>query len=249
MRKRKLFAFLTIISLILPLAGCFNKIHELTEEEETRVVRYMADAVLEHDVNYQARLLSEEEKQKALEEEARKEEELKKIVEQEKVEKEEKKAENTPDEVSTSYASKTYAVEDIDEYLGLENISFDFIDAEIAAQYPNNNSDVVVFKSPNTNNNLLLVKFHVNNHNDSDTEVVLYDKKVKYKAYINDDIKASNVEKIIVGKTLDEFNENIKAGEYVEADLVFEIPKDITVETLELGIRASGSDNIRIKLK
>ena len=67
--KKKYLLFLSTV-LLLPLCACLNAIPELSEEDEAKVVRYMADVVLAHDQNYQARLLDEEEKQKALEEEA-----------------------------------------------------------------------------------------------------------------------------------------------------------------------------------
>ncbi len=248
MNKRKLFAFLTVISLILPLAGCFNKIPELTEEEETKVVRYMADAVLEHDVNYQARLLSEEEKQKALEEEARKEEELKKIVEQEKVEKEEKKAENTPDEVTTSYASKSYEVDYINDYLGLDNIEFELVSEETSPKYPISSGDLGFAFTASDNNKLLVLKFRITNVSSDSAELNLSQKNVKYKAYINDDIKASSVMVPLDG-VLNVFHETIESGTSKEGDLIFEIPGDVSVESIILSVSASGSDTVRIKIK
>ncbi len=245
--KKKYFLIICT-ALFLPLCACFNAIPELSEEDEAKVVRYMADAVLEHDKNYQARLLDEEEKQKALEEEAIKAEKLKKIEEEEVRLKEEKAQKNTPDDVSTSYAVKSYGPDEINDYLGIDGVEFVFAGEEVVSKYPQNDSNLGFAFTASDQNKLMIVKFNICNDSVDKAYVDLATVNPKFKAIINDSTKIS-ASKVPLDDVLNFFEGSIDPGNVNQVVLIYEIPEDTLIETLDLSLSAFGKDAIKISLK
>ncbi|MCR4929987.1 MAG: DUF4352 domain-containing protein [Lachnospiraceae bacterium] len=246
MKKKYLLILSTV--LLLPLCACLNAIPELSEEDEAKVVRYMADVVLAHDQNYQARLLNEEEKQKALEEEAFKAEQLKKIEEEEVKLKEEKAQNNTPDNVSTSFASKSYSPDEINDYLGIDGVEFEFSGEEVVNKYPQNDTSVGFAFTASDQNKLMVVKFNIRNVSADKAYVDLATVNPKFRALINDSVKV-NASKVPLDDVLNFFEGTIEAGDVKQVVLIYEIPEDTSIETLDLSLSAFGKDSIKINLQ
>lgn len=245
---KKKYLLIACTALFLPLCACFNAIPELSEEDEIKVVRYMADAVLAHDKNYQARLLDEEEKQKALEEEAFKAAQLKKIEEEEVKLKEEKAKNNTPDNVSTSIATKSYSPDEINDYLGIEGVEFEFAGEEVVNKYPQNDTSIGFAFTASDQNKLMIVKFNIKNVSTDKAYVDLATVNPKFKATINDSVKV-NASKVPLDDVLNFYEGNIDAGGVNQVVLIYEIPEDTSIETLDLSLSAFGKDAIKINVK
>ncbi len=246
MNRKIIYSLICFVSLGL-LAGCYNAIPEMTEEEEIKVVRYMADAVLDHDVNYQARLLTEEEKEIALEEEKQKAEKLKEIEEAEKIKKEEEKAENTPDDVPVSEAQKVYTVEKISEYLGTEGISYEFGGYETLDKYPKESENLGFAFTASDGNKLVIVKINVSSEM-GDAYVDFVTSNPRFRAIINNSIKVSP-SKVPLDDVLNFYSGNIAAGEVKQLVLIYEIPEETSIETIDLSLSAFGKDSIKINLQ
>ena len=236
------------ISLVIPLSGCFNAIPEMSEEEEAKVVRYMADAVLAKDVNYQSRLLDEEEKQKALEEEARKAEELEKIKQEEQKKKEEKEAKNSPDDVKTTVAVKTYGVDEINDYLGIDGVEFEFVGEEIVDKYPKSSENLGFAFTASEGNKLMIMKFNICNVSADEAYVDLAAINPKFKVIINDTDKVSS-SKVPLDDVMNFFTDTVSAGEVRQCVLIYELADDVSIDSLDLSISAFGKDAIKINLK
>ena len=245
--KRKSILLLAI-ALFLPLCACFNAIPELNAEDHDKVVRYMADVVLEHDKNYRARLLDEEEKQKALEEEAFKAERLKKIEEEEKKLMEEKAASNSADDITTNYVVKSYGPDEINDYLGIENVEFEFAGEELVNKYPQNGDKVGLAYVSNEGKTLLVVKFDICNVSDENAYVDLFSLSPKFRIVINDNVKATSL-KVPLEDVMNEYQETLDPRSVSLGVLIFEIPDDTVVETLDLKLSGLGKEAIKIKLK
>ncbi|MCR4649097.1 MAG: hypothetical protein K5776_08475 [Lachnospiraceae bacterium] len=246
MKRKIIYSLICFASLGL-FAGCYNAIPEMTEEEEIKVVRYMADAVLEHDVNYQARLLSEEEKAIALEEEKQKAERLKQIEEEEKIKQEEKKAENTPDDVPVSEAQKVYTVDKISEYLGTEDIAYEFGGYETLDKYPKDSDSIGFAFTASDGNKLVIVKINASSVS-GDAYVDFITSNPKFKAIINNNVKVPS-SKVPLDDVLNFYSGTIAAGEVKQLVLIYEIPEDTLIETLDLSLSAFGKDSIKINLQ
>lgn len=245
--KKPLIYIVSLISL-LSLSGCFNAIPEMSEEEETKIVRYMADEVLAHDTNYQARLLSEQEKQEAMIEEAKKKEELKKIEEEEKKKKEEKEKDNTPDKVDTNVVTKAYGVNDMASYLDLDGIEFEYKGDEVDMKYPDDDSDLGFAYAAPKGYKLLILKFNICNVSSSDVNVDLTVKKAKYRVLINSEEKISS-SVVPLDNVMNFFATTISPSGMKEAVLLYEVPEDMSIDSIDLNLSALDKETIKIQLK
>jgi len=247
MKKRLKVIVLTIMPLLL-LTGCFNKIPEMSEEEEKLVVRYMADAVLSKDINYQSKLLNEKQKIEALEEEARKAEELKKIEEREEKERMEKEAENSPDETPTSVAAKSYGVDEIDDYLGLENVEFEYVGEETVDKYPKSSENLGFAFTASEGNKLMILSFNLCNNTEESAYVDLATINPKFRIVINGNVKAT-ASKVPLEDVLNFYQGTIDTGDVFRGVLIYEIPEDTSIDNIDLNLAAFGKDPIKINLK
>lgn len=246
--KNKLLILSSALFIGVTLTGCFNAIPELSDEDEVKVVRYMADAVLAHDTNYQARLLDEKEKEEALLEEAKMAEELKKIEEEEKIEKEKKEEANTPDKTDVSFAAKSYGVDEINDYLGIDGVEFEFAGEEIVDKYPKSSESIGFAFTASDTNKLMIVKMNVSNVSSEDVYVDFVSANPKFRAVINDNTKVSP-SKVPLSDVLNFFSENIEAGGVRQLVLIYEIPEDTSIDKIDLNLSAFGKDAIKINLK
>lgn len=249
MNKRVISTILLSTAFMIPLTGCFNAIPEMTEEEEKMVVRYMSDAVIQNDVSYQSRLLDEEEKEAALLEEARKAEELKKIEEEQKMKEAKKKADedsssSTPEEV----VEKVYSASDMASIMELENVSFDYKGYEIGNVYPMDIEDLGFGYSAHENSSLLVVSFNVTNTSSEDIELDLSKIKAKYRIKINDE-KKYTPDFIPLNTIMTMYKDTISAGSTVTLDLVYEIPDDTDINSLDLYLINGEKENFKIGLE
>lgn len=246
---KKIFAFNLIISIsILPLFGCFNAIPEMSEEEEKMVVRYMADAVLQADVSYQSRLLDEEEKEAALEEEARREEELKKIEEENKIKEEKKKAENTPDSHEVTQIEVTHTDKDIAAFLGLEGVEFTYAGFESAGTYPTDVADLGFGYSAHENTKLLIVSFDLYNVTDNDLDINIAGLKARFRIIVNGEERYTP-DFVPLNTVLTMYSDTLGAGQKQKLDLIYEVPEDLNVNTLDIQITTQSKDQMKFKLQ
>lgn len=224
----------TALFLLIPICGCLNAIPEMSDEDESKIVRYMADSVIRNDVSYEPRLLDEDAKAKALEEEMAKAELLKEIKDKEEISKQETKENNTAANVEVVEEPNVYTMADINDYLGVEGIEFEFVDYELYNSYPLNTDELGFVVSPAENNVLLVLKLNIYNVSGSDLDVDLFNKAV-YKVLINSDKKITSI-KTLFEDDLNTFNFNIKNETGKNAVLIFEIPKDLTIEKLAISV-------------
>lgn len=245
MNKRFILLFSGMISVLL-LASCMNAIPELTEEENTMIVRYMADSVLANDENYTERLLTEDEVNEALLEEQKKAEKLKQIEEEEEKRKAEKEALNTPTDIEVKDIPKEYTDADISEFIGAENVQFKYTGYRFADKLPENDDSLAFVVAPSTSDNTLLVmQFDLYNDSDSDIEFLL-PKDAKMSAVINQKNRISPLLTFMDEDLNCNFEKNIPAGGTYSSILVFEIPKSEEIDSLGLTVSYTGKEKINI---
>ncbi len=247
MRKR-----LTYIILLIPfcflMTSCMNSIPELSEEENVMVVRYMADAVLEHDMYYESRLLTDEQVEKELIEEQKKAEKLKQIEEEEKKRKEEKAEENIPEDIEVAETVKHYFDSDISEYLGLSGLDFSYAGYRFANKLPEDDAQLAFVVAPSTSDNvLMLVEFDITN-NSGDSSILVLPSQSKIKALVNGKKSVSPIITFLDEDLNCNIERIIESGQTVKGFLCYEIPKDENIESLNLSLSVSGKDKITVQL-
>lgn len=245
--KKRLLILLSNLIIVSSLTGCFNAIPELSDEDEDLVVRYMADSVLAADINYSSRLLSDEEVDGALAEESKKAEKLKQIEEEELKNKEEKKKENTPDDIEVEITPSFNRVDDINDYLELEGIEFEYKDYIIADKYPDNNEDFIFSLTSAQGSDLLVLEMNVSNVSGEDKYLDLLSVSEKYRVTINDSIKCSAAFTPLEND-INNFEGELKKEQVVTLVAVFEIPDETTIDKLDLTVSDSNKETVKINL-
>ena len=100
--QKKIILFSLLIGLCFVISSCGSAIPEMTESQEQQITQYMADLLLEYDVNYQQAYLSEQEKAEAITKEAVNREKAEQIRLEEEALLENKREENTPEDGTVS---------------------------------------------------------------------------------------------------------------------------------------------------
>lgn len=246
MKKHCLFIVLNLIPIFM-LTGCLNFIPEMSEEDEAVVVRYMADEVLEHDAKHQDRLLDDEEMTQALKEEQKKTEQLKQIEEKEKQIKEEKEKANQPDEtIPVDTTPKYQGIDDLNDFIGLEGVEFEYKDYFFKNQYPDDSNDFAFALTSQEGNKLLILEINACNVSGNELSLNLFDNNAKYRVIINNDKKSSAVWTPLEND-LNNFEGVLKNEEVKTLVLVYEIPEDVDVSSLSLSV-IYNDDSLKIQL-
>ena len=159
-----------IIGGMLSVCGCGNKIPELTEEQSSLVATYASDLIVQYSPEHDTGLIDIEEEAKRRAEVAEKAAKVQAIVdaqkaveEQERLEAEEK-LNNTETHDATKQEVVKGTMEDMKQFLGLENITLSYQGYEIATSYPSEDAEEwTPTIDATTGKNLLVVKLGVQN--------------------------------------------------------------------------------------
>lgn len=248
MKRFNILVILSLFSLVLNLTACVNYIPAMTEEEEKVIVRYMADAVVKNDSSYESTLLDPDEKSAALLDEELKAEELKKIVEEENKAKVEKNEINTPDSLKTEVVQKVFTDADLNDYIDLKDVEFEYAGYEILDKYPNTNDFGVLVYKPE-NGKILVVKMNVCNNSSGPQTIDLTKTDLKIKVIINNDIVVPKINQNLFLESFDNFMEDFAIEEVKESVLLFEIEDDIDINSLDLNVKSKEGQPIKIHLE
>ena len=94
----------------------------------------------------------------------------------------------------------------------------------------------------------MVVKFNIRNVSADKAYVDLATVNPKFRALINDSVKV-NASKVPLDDVLNFFEGTIEAGDVKQVVLIYEIPEDTSIETLDLSLSAFGKDAIKINLQ
>ncbi len=241
---------MTVLSacLVFSLTGCASAIPELTEDEQDRVTRYMADLLLKYDANYQETLLAEEELVLALEEQREKEEEAKlQAAEQERLEQEKAEA-SKPDNIEVESVPQYAAVDQMAEAARLENVEFDYLGYEIVTQYPEAQGDELVFAmTPTQGNEFLVLKFNMANVSGNDCEIDMIGTGTSFAIKLDEGSYAP-VLTTLLENDLSTLGATVSTEAGMEVVLIAEVPVGTQINSVFLYVRAQDG-NLEIQLQ
>lgn len=250
MKQKRMTLILGLITSVLFLSGCgYNAIPELSEDEERMVVTYMADLLLTHDVNYQATVLNEQQKEQARALEERQKEELKKQLEEEEKRKEQQAIDRENRELETHEAEIVYNASDITTCAKVpEGIKLEFVNYGEFDSYPDGGGELFSF-SPVTptkaGNKLVVVRMQIANESSNTIEYNSMDIGARFRIIVNGE-KYSCLNHLYGDLNL--YIDDIEPNNSVEALLISEVPQDIEVSDVGLYIINSDKETFNIDL-
>lgn len=239
MRMKNVKLILLALTLII-MTGCGNNIPELTAEQQDLVVEYAAGTLLKYDKGHTDRLLglSEleaiEEKRNAMEKEIT-------------AASEEKKEDAAEQEVTvidhTQEIGET--ISSIEDFLQIEQITFNYAGYEITDDYPNQEQGEELFFVINatTGKKLLVLKFRAENLSETDAELDMNQKEVRFKIVIDGEEK--NTLTTMLLNDMRYYKGVIGAGESRELVLVTEVPEEKAQTISELKLLMKNVDDTK----
>ncbi len=240
MKKKILTISLLAFSMTI-LTGCMNAIPDLSEEDMDKVTTYMSMILLEHDVNYNSKLLTEEEKPVAVAVEIERQAELARIEEEERLLKELQEKENAPDDIevegggSSSSQATASTLEDVVE---IEGISITYAGSDIKDTYPDSGEAMAFTMSSAMGNKFIVSYFDVTNTTDTIVSLNFADAQLRGKFKGN----GSNYTALttLLFDDLMLHNDVLGAGETIRLVVVSEVPESAV---------ANGVDGFTLNLR
>lgn len=241
--KKRFLLFISFVGISMTLSGCMSFIPGYSSEDKAIITGYTADLLLSHSKGYESRLLSEEDKEAAIEEEIAAREEVKKQIEEEEKRKQEQIEASKPDEeIVVKEPEKVVTAEDLNSLLGLDGFSLDYLGYDLKSSYPDSGEEELIFAmNPTEGKQFLVLKYNLANISGADASINMLDHKANYFITVNGGSK-----KPILTTFLPDdfcfFEGTLPVESGIQLAMVFEVPDDLNVESLVLTVQASGME-------
>lgn len=252
---RKSAVVLTLLILLVTVAGCGTSLSEMSPEDNEMVSEYSVSLLLKYDSenhsrlvdtsqflnNYNFALQVREDSINSYNEKIIAEEELRKeetLLQEELLNgTEEELLQDTvkDDEYGgATVIDYTQPSMSIESYLGIPNYSISYSGYSLVDSYPEDGTDFFFSMDAATSKKLLVVKFNVTN-NGSDGTLDIFSQNVTFKLDINGK-GLSSVYKTMLEDDLSEYLGDFSAGQTKELVLIYEVPEGIDINSISLGL-------------
>lgn len=227
------------------LSGCGDEMIDLTQEETELITEYTVGLLLKYDKYYGSRLVDttayEAEAEEILEETAEE-------VPEEKPEQENPTDNTEVVDVSSDVGSSVSSTT-IEEYYGIEGITFQYLGYDLTQSYPSNTSDEDLFFAMDATDGsqLLVLRFMAANVSSTDLALNMLDYGARFRVSVNGQA-SQNVLTTMLLDDMQTYNDVLPAGYSVELVSVVEVPQADSVETIDFILRG-GDENVTLSLQ
>lgn len=227
---RKAVLVAVTMFMCLCLTGCATSIVELNDEETKAVARYMADTLLQHDINYKkTELIYQEPVQQETEEPVS-------TATPTPTPKPEASASNgdvgKQDTVSDSSGEEDTIIE-WDRFFTTDKWKITYSSYNTYKTYPEKSDFYAI--NAKEGNELLVLFFDIENLTDKKVKVNLIDSKLKYKLHIGNDEYEPQIA-VLENGGLMYLKTSIPAGKTGKTELVFEVPEGTELTDMRLDV-------------
>lgn len=235
------------------LTGCSDAIPEMSDEELHMVEEYAAELLLKYDKNYSPSTLSEEEIEKQLTDLQSKADlavkvQAQKAAEAAAKEEEESKKKSDDNQGNAEEMAPVYA--DIDEFLGLDNVSIEYSSYLVGDSYPQGTeaNDWQGIARASAGNSLVAFEFDITNNSSEDYLVDLASMALKASIKVNGRVTKSPVTTLLMNDFM-HYRDSIPANETVKTVIIIELSGDdaASLESAVLTLK-KGSDKALLTL-
>ncbi|MBQ9991527.1 MAG: hypothetical protein IJP31_11420 [Lachnospiraceae bacterium] len=253
MKKKSLFAVMLACSLGLALTGC-SQSQELTlsEQDQQLVTEYAVNVLMKYNAGSNMRVLSGQELLQAeAEEQARLEREAKRqqlaADYQDSQQTQETVSGSSTSAGSTSEAETIATIEDLGNFMALDQIAITYQNYEITDSYQEPDGMGMMAIDAGNGKSLLVAHFTVSNNSGETRHLDVLSQNGKFR--LKADSKAVQSEYTLLLNDLSMYKGDIEAGASLDTVLIFEVSQEqAAAESLELIISMDGQDgSITIK--
>lgn len=236
-RKIGMIAVL-LLSILGCLTGCGNAIPDMTEEETRMVEEYAAQLILKYDRNYQASVLTEQQKAAEIAKLEQKAQIQKKIEEDKKKQQENAKAEEDKNASENGSGTDSQISEplpdtDVDEFLELGPMNVEYSGYRVVKSYPEATevNDWQGITRATGNNMLIVFEYIITNTGVEDSVLDMTKRDVRYGFKINDSLNKAPITTLLLNDFCN-YRDTVLAGESKKAVLIVEVSPE-TAENLQ----------------
>lgn len=225
------------------LAGCGNAIPEMDEAAEEMVVEYAVSIVKKYDQNYTGKLktLAEQTEDEMAENDLQEENLSAPVEEKELMETSNENSSLQPDPNvainDNTESQATAAASSIEACLNLDAVSFNYEGYEITDFYPSQETETYFMMNSTEGNDLLVLKFTVQNLAQTETLLDMISTGVRFKIIVNGETK--NALTTMLLNDIASYQGTLEAGGSTELVAVCEIPEDSAgaIESLSIIVK------------
>ncbi len=244
--KKEIIGSMLMFASAIMMAGCGNKIPELSDQQQELVVEYASSVLLKYDVNHASKLV-----ELTLEQEAQEETGTEEVSQTPDGVEEEKKPEEAGgslegDMSDVTVIDQTQAAT-IESFLKLDSVKITYTGYETAAFYPDQGDDLFFVMNASEGNQLLVLKFLAENLAGTETGIDIAQKETRFKIVV--DGQEKNALTTMLLNDMAYYQGTIAPGESAELVLICEIPtgQEGTISSLEL-VMKNAEDAVTIPL-
>lgn len=237
---RRAGTFLCGILVVALLSGCGDEMIDLTQEETEIITEYTVGLLLKYDRYYNSRLVDttaydvadEEIQEEAVEEES-----------------EQENLTNNTEAIDVSQDVEPLVSTTIEEYYGIEGITFQYLGYDLTQSYPSGAGDEDLFFAMDATDGsqLLVLRFMATNVSSTDQTLNMLGHGARFRVSVN----GGAGQGVLTTMLLDDmqtYNDVVPAGDSVELVSIVEVPQSDSVETIDLFLRG-GDENAAMKLQ
>ena len=246
--KRKLIGSSAVLLSVMLMAGCGNKIPELSDEQQELVVEYATGMLLKYDANHVSKLVDLTLVQEAEEEAAAQEETSQPSTDKE-AEETAKENDNSleGDMSDVTIIDQTQTIATVEDFLKLDSVKMTYTGYETNDFYPDQAEELHFMMNASEGNKLLVLKFLTENISGADASLDIAQSETRFKIVVNGQEK--NALTTMLLNDMAYYQGTIAAGESEELVLICEVPDEETgaISSLELVLK-NAEDTVTIPL-
>lgn len=244
---RKAGTFLCGILAAALLSGCGAVMPDLTQEESDLISEYAVGVLLKYDKYHKSRLVDTTAYDTAAEEVTEEIPEESPVGEPEQPEQESPL--NDTVVIDVSQDTETDSPTSIEEYYGIEDITFQYLGYNLMQSYPDGVDGQEMFFSMDATegSQLLVLRFMASNVSSADKSLNMIDYGARFRVSVNGGTAKSVLTTMLLDD-LQSYSDVIPAGYSVELVSIVEVPQAEAVETIEFILRGNG-ENVPITLQ
>lgn len=241
---RKAGTFLCGILAAALLSGCGDEMIDLTQEETEIITEYTVGLLLKYDRYHSSRLVDTTAYDVAAEEIP---EETAEEIPEEKSEQENQTDNTEVIDVSQDVEPSTPTT--IEEYYGIEGITFQYLGYDLTQSYPSNTSDESLFFAMDATegSQLLVLRFMATNVSSTDQTLNMLGYGAKFRVSVNGGA-GQNVLTTMLLDDMQTYDDVLPAGYSVELVSIVEVSQTDSVETIDFILRG-GDENATMTLQ
>lgn len=238
---RKVCTLMCGIIMAALVTGCGATMPDLTQEETELISEYAVGVLLKYDKHHGSRLIDMSEYETAAED--IQEDTPEEVPEEEPIQ--ENPADNTEVIDVSQDEELTVPPSTIEEYYGIQGVAFQYIGYDLTHSYPSDEDDEDIFFAMDATDGmqLLVLRFAANNLSSEDKSLNMMEYGVKFRVSVNGEIGQNALSTMLLDD-MQTYNGVIPVGSGVELVSIVEVPKSISIETIDFILRSDGENAV-----